>query len=56
MMLLGDLGGMMCAVLGGIGALMLPFSKFSFVLHAAGELFFAKLKENSLFSQDQDAK
>jgi len=48
--------GMMCAVLGGLGVIIAPFSKFSFVLHATGELFFAKLKENSLFSSDADAK
>ena len=54
--LFSDVGGQVGSVFGIIASIVMPYSYFSFVLHSAGQLFFAKLKENELFKKDNDFK
>lgn len=54
--MVGQIGGLCGSIFGIIGALLLPFSYFSFVLYSAGQLFFAKVKENEVFKEDHDYK
>ena len=54
--MLAVIGGLIYALIGGFGIIMLPISQFCFTLHAAKELYYAKLYKNDLFEQDIDAK
>jgi len=52
--LISNVGGLIGSLYGMLAILLLPYSYFSFVLHAASQLFFAKTKENEFFENDND--
>ena len=47
---MGDLGGVLELIIVSFGLLFAPISRYSFLITAAGKLFYSRTSDNNLFN------